>query len=111
MSLVDSRPETARDVWQERFRVRKVVWTQIAKANPGRGLAASDRPGRMELHAWEVASGELRQVTDRPAGTLFGLIAPDGRHVYYLDDVAGNEAGHFVRVPWEGGKGEDVTPE
>ncbi len=74
-------------------------------------MAASDRPGKMELHAWDVASGELRQVTDRPAGTLFGLISPDGRSVYYLDDVAGNEAGHFVRVPWEGGRTEDVTPE
>ncbi|MEA2597047.1 MAG: hypothetical protein QOF01_3516 [Thermomicrobiales bacterium] len=64
----------------------------------------------MELHAWKVPRGELRQLTDRPAGTLFGFISADGRHVYYLDDESGNEAGHLVRVPWEGGAPEDVTP-
>jgi dipeptidyl aminopeptidase/acylaminoacyl peptidase len=102
--------ETATATWQQRFRVEKVVWAQIAAARPERGLAASNRPGRFELHAWDVTTGELRRLTDRPAGTVLGLIAPDGRHVYYLDDRAGNEVGHPVRVPWEGGPPEDVTP-
>jgi dipeptidyl aminopeptidase/acylaminoacyl peptidase len=111
MTLVETRTETVTASWRDRFRARKVIWTHVAQTRPERGLAASDRPGKMELHAWDLVTGELRQLTDRPAGTLFGQISPDGSHVYFLDDVGGNEAGHFVRIPWEGGNSEDVTPE
>jgi dipeptidyl aminopeptidase/acylaminoacyl peptidase len=97
--------------WKQRFRAPVVQWTQTAKAAPSRGLAASNKSGTYQLYAWDVPSGELRQLTDRPEGQLFGVISPDGRHVYYLDDKQGNEIGHYVRVPFEGGVPEDVTPD
>jgi dipeptidyl aminopeptidase/acylaminoacyl peptidase len=74
-------------------------------------LAASNRSGVYQLYAWDVPTGDLRQVTDRPDGQLFGVISPDGRYVYYLDDQQGNEIGHYVRAPFEGGEPEDVTPD
>jgi dipeptidyl aminopeptidase/acylaminoacyl peptidase len=96
--------------WQQRFRVATVFWSALAEECPARGLAASNRSGRTQLHAWDVASGDLRQLTDRPEGQLFGFIAPDGGHVYYLDDEGGNEIGHLVRIPFAGGPPQDVTP-
>jgi WD40 repeat protein len=62
------------------------------------------------LYAWDVPTGELRQLTDRPSGVVNGSISPNGRSVYYFDDQQGNEIGHFVRVPFEGGPAEDMTP-
>ncbi len=87
------------------------VWTGIAKAAPTRGLAVGNHTGKYQLYAWDVPGGHvLRQLTDRPEGILSGYLAPDGCNVYYLDDNGGNEIGHFVRVPFEGGEPDDITP-
>jgi dipeptidyl aminopeptidase/acylaminoacyl peptidase len=104
-------PQFAPDApWKQRFRV-PMTFTQVARAEPARGLAVSNRSGVYQLYAWDVASGGLQQLTDIPAGKTGGVIAPDGRFVYYLHDQDGNELGHWVRVPFAGGPAEDVTPD
>jgi dipeptidyl aminopeptidase/acylaminoacyl peptidase len=97
--------------WKQRFRAPVVAWTQIAPANPARGLAVNNTSGKYQLYAWDVPPGELRQLTERPAGILFGALSGDGRYVYYLDDKQGNEIGHFVRIPFENGEAQDLTPD
>ena len=99
------------DRWTTRFRARKVSWTLPSPLDRRRAVAMSDRTGMAQLYAWEVGSSELRQLTHRPAGTVFGNISGDGRHVLYLDDRTGDELGHWVRVPFEGGATEDLTPD
>src|SRR5215213_7964981 len=96
--------------WKQRFRVERILWSALAEERPARGMAVSNRTGRFQLYAWEVPTGQLRQLTDRPEGVVFGLIDSLGRHVYYLDDTGGNEIGHLVRVPFSGSEPEDVTP-
>lgn len=97
-------------LWKERFRAPRVVWTQIAPANPTRGLVNTTTTGKYQLYAWDVFSGTLRQLTYKPAGILFGALSGDGRYVYYLDDEQGSEVGHFVRIPFENGTAQDLTP-
>ena len=96
--------------WKQRYRASNVIWSQLAKGDLSRGLASTNRSGVYQLYAWDVSSGELRQLTDRAEGVPFGTLSPDGRYVYYLDDAGGNEIGHFVRLPWEGGEPQDITP-
>lgn len=96
--------------WKRRFRVPQ-TYTQIARANPARGLVSSNRSGVFQLYAWDVPTGALTQLTHVPTGKPWGVISPDGRFVYYLRDEGGNELGHWVRVPFEGGDPEDVTPD
>ena len=96
--------------WQERFRISGVSFTQIAKRNPQRGLATSNQSGVMQLYAWDLKTGSMRQLTDVPTGKMMGYISPDGEYVYYLKDEGSNEIGHFVRVPFEGGAEVDITP-
>ena len=98
-------------LWKQRFRAPVVAWTQIARANPTRGLAVTNSSGKYQLYAWDVPSSTLRQLTDWQAGLQYGEISGDGRYIYYLDDEQGNEIGHFVRVPFESGEAEDITPE
>jgi dienelactone hydrolase len=105
VSLADDAP------WKQRFRAQTILGTQIARAAPQHGLVTSNRAGVYQLCAWEVPSGELRQLTHRPEGVRFGWISPDGRSVYYHHDQRGNELGHFVRVPFEGGVPQDLTPD
>jgi len=98
-------------VWKQRYRAPAVIGTQIAVAAPTHGLATSNRTGVFQLYAWDVDGGKLRQLTDEPAGRLWGVLSPDGRFVYYHQDRQGNEIGHFMRVSFEGGAPEDITPD
>lgn len=68
--------------WKQRFRAPVVVWTQVALANPTRGLTINNTSGKFQLYAWDVPSGALRQLIERPAGVLFGALSGDGRYVY-----------------------------
>ena len=96
--------------WERRFRVPTVLGAGVARRRPERGLAVANPAGRYQLHAWDVASGDLRPLTDTPDGELDGVLAPDGSQALYLDDEAGNEVGHLVRVPFAGGPPVDLTP-
>ena len=103
---------TAADApWKQRFRVPRTLGTQIAMANPDSGLVASNIAVVFQLYAWDVQSGDLRRLTNPPVGQLFGALSPDARFVYYLNDALGNEIGHFVRIPYQGGDLEDITPD
>jgi hypothetical protein len=97
--------------WKQRYHVPTIASAQAARSNPSKGLIASNATGQYQLYAWSMLNGALRQLTYNPGGTLFGTISPDGNYIYYLLDDRGNEIGHFVRVPWEGGRAEDITPE
>ncbi len=97
--------------WRQRFRAASIQWTALAEANPARGLVCTDRDGIYQLYGWDVTSGQLKRLTDQPAGVVQGMISADGEWVYYLQDAQGNEIGHYVRVPFTGGAAEDVTPE
>lgn len=96
--------------WKQRYRAPLIAAAQIARSNPDRGVVTSTETGKYQLYAWNVRGGGRRQLTHRPESTVFGTISPDGRYVYYLQDQSGNEIGHFVRVLWEGGEPEDITP-
>src|SRR5690349_21820831 len=96
--------------WKQRYRV-PASFGQIAHLAPERGLVASDRSGVFQLYAWNVRTGELTQLTNRPEGVRRGTIAPDGAYIYYHHDRKGDEVGHIVRIPFAGGSEEDITPD
>src|SRR5581483_9434335 len=96
--------------WKQRYRV-PVTYGEVAHLAPTRGLAVSDISGVYQLYAWQVPTGDMSRLTSRPEGVRYGVISPDGTAVYYHDDQKGNEIGHVVRVPFEGGAPEDITPD
>jgi len=107
-------PEPRFDIeapWKQRYHVPVTCGLEIAAQAPARGLVFSNRSGAYQLHSWNVLTGDLTQVTVRPEGVRYGAISPDGAFVYYHEDQKGNEVGHLVRVPFEGGVPEDLTPE
>jgi len=97
--------------WRDRYRAASIAWAGMANLNPSRGLACTNRNGIYQLHAWDVKTGTLRQLTDVETGVINGTLSADGAFVYYMHDDGGNEIGHFVRVPFEGGPPEDLTPD
>ncbi len=97
--------------WKRRFRAPAIPWATIAANEPTRGLVMTNTGDSYQLYAWNVPTGELTQLTNRAEGVPQGLLSPDGCYVYYLDDKQGNEIGHYVRIPLEGGAPEDITPD
>ena len=96
--------------WMERFRAPTILWTALAKAAPRRGLVASNESGLCQLYSWDRTNGDLRQLTHVAEGIARGYLSPDGRYVYFFEDASGNEIGHWVRVPFEGGEPQMATP-
>lgn len=109
-TLVDQPAPAGEALWKQRYRAIGVWHGEIASLAPERGLTVSAETGAPQLYAWEVGSGRLRQLTFQADGVVSGTLAPDGRYVYYLRDQAGGESGHYVRLPWEGGPEQDLTP-
>ena len=101
----------ANAAWKECFRLPETYNLQLASTDTTRGMVNSTMSGQSHIYAWNVETGELRRITEKDGGVWFGLLSPDGRYVYYLDDSQGNEFGHLVRIPYEGGSPQDLTPE
>ena len=98
-------------VWKKRYLAPIVLATQLAKNNPKRGVAVTNKTGVYQLHSWNTESNDLHQVTDAYAGVMFGAISSDGDYIYHLQDNSGEEIGHYVRIPFDGGEAEDITPD
>jgi Tol biopolymer transport system component len=64
----------------------------------------------MMIYRWEVLSGKITPIT-RPPGVGNYSLSPDGKWIYLMQDNHGNDIGHFIRLPIEGGDPEDLTPE
>ncbi len=106
MDSPELSPEvTAR--WQARFRAPRVSLPDWAEDAPQRSLYASDVSGVVEQYTWDRDSGEQRQVTDRPNGTLMATLSPDGERVWWFADTDGDEFGIWRTQPFAGG--EDVV--
>jgi Tol biopolymer transport system component len=97
-------------LWKQRFRAHNILWAQLAAGMPERGLVCTNASGVNQLYAWSVDTQALRQLTTHPEGKSRGHLAARGYYVYYLEDQQGNELGHYVRVPFEGGEPQDLTP-
>ncbi|MYW11236.1 prolyl oligopeptidase family serine peptidase [Streptomyces sp. SID2563] len=73
-------------------------------------MFVSNATGTYELYAWDRATGEQRQVTDRPNGTTDGVLTPDGEAVWWFDDTDGDEFGVWMRRPFHGGVDTESAP-
>ena len=107
-----TKPQVEADApWKQRYRAQSIMYTVIAREAQNRGIAITNPESLYQVYAWDVTTGELSRRTDRPEGLVVAGISPDGRFIYFLDDQLGNEIGHFVRIPFEGGEPEDLTPD
>jgi dipeptidyl aminopeptidase/acylaminoacyl peptidase len=98
--------------WKQRYRAPAVFASQVAPRAPTKGILADNRSGTLQWYRWDVPSNQVEQITNTPGGhPSFLTMSPDGHWVYYLDDKEGNEIGHYVRMPAQGGDLEDITPD
>jgi len=97
--------------WKARFRDARIETSQLATQNPDKGVVITNKDGIFQVYAWDVPSGQLTAITDRPTGTRSGTISADGQRIYYLHDEAGDEIGHYHFKPFDGGEAVDISPD
>ncbi|MEW1956465.1 prolyl oligopeptidase family serine peptidase [Kineococcus sp. NPDC059986] len=101
-----SEPEVP--VWEKRFRAGRVGLPEWALEAPDRCVVTASVAGVLEVHSFDVGTGELRRLTDRPEGTSSATIDDAGRFVWWFDDTAGDEYGVWRRQPFGSAPGEGV---
>ena len=67
-------------------------------------MYASSEAGIWQLNAWDVTTGDRRQVTDEPVGVIDGTPTLDGDGVLWFQDETGSEAGSWVVQAFAGGE-------
>ncbi len=111
---VDAPDRSDLPVWEQRFRAGRVSLPDWAWFAPDRCVLISNAGGAFEIYAFDAAAAEgqaLRQLTDRPQGTLHATITPDGRDVWWFADTDGDEFGVWQVQPWDGsGKARPAAP-
>jgi len=93
-------------LWQQRFRAPIVGFPTWASGAPDRIIYASSESGIYQLHAWDRATVERRQITNEPVGLISGEVTPDGEWVVWHRDTTGDESGVWVAAPFAGGIAE-----
>lgn len=95
-------------LWQARFRAPIVGFPTWSVHAPDRLVYTSSESGVYQLHSWDRATGERRQVTNEPVGLIAGEVTPDGEWVVWHRDVTGDESGMWVAAPFAGGAAEPL---
>ncbi|MGY0017596.1 prolyl oligopeptidase family serine peptidase [Streptomyces sp. YJ-C3] len=103
-------PVSALPDWEKRFRAPRVSLPDWAEDAPDRSLFVSNATGTYELYAWDRATGEQRQATDRANGTTDGVLSPDGAWIWWFSDKDGDEFGVWLRQPFTGGADTEAVP-
>ena len=93
-------------LWQARFHAPIVGFPYWSRHAPDRLIYASSESGVYQLHAWDRATGERRQITSEPVGLISGALTPDGEWVVWHRDTTGDESGEWVAAPFAGGPAE-----
>jgi dipeptidyl aminopeptidase/acylaminoacyl peptidase len=93
------------------FTAQSVQYMFVAQNKQHRAIVISNRFGNYQLYAVDFNTGFNRQITSKKQGVIFGSISSDGNYIFILEDKKGNELGHFKQIPFEGGKGIDITPD
>jgi dipeptidyl aminopeptidase/acylaminoacyl peptidase len=89
--------------WPRRFsapRIDRMAWSAVA---PDRLGVVSNEGGSSQAWAWDLATGERRQVSSGGVGAEEVHVTPDGEHVVWWLDPTGDERGRWMSTPFAGG--------
>lgn len=95
-------------LWKRRFRAPIVGFPTWSVHAPDRLVYTSSESGVYQLHSWDRATGEHRQITNEPVGLISGEVTPDGEWVVWHRDLTGDESGIWVAAPFSGGTAEPL---
>jgi dipeptidyl aminopeptidase/acylaminoacyl peptidase len=96
--------------WELRLRAPTITFPAWSRRAPGRVVVTSDETGSFQVHAWDVAGGQRRPVSDEAVGVIHATVTADGRRAVWFRDESGDESGSWVAAPFEGGEARPLLP-
>jgi dipeptidyl aminopeptidase/acylaminoacyl peptidase len=96
-------------LWQRRYRAPIVGMPTWSRHAPDRLVYVSSESGIYQLHSWDVATGQRRQITFEPVGLVSGTVSADGEWVLWHRDTTGDESGTWMAAPFTGGAPEPLA--
>ena len=93
-------------LWEQRLRAPVQSLPRWSRERPDRCVYETNASGIWQVHVWDVATGERRQVSDHPVGVREGSLTPDGSEVTFWQEDTGDETGAWLAQPFEGGGSE-----
>jgi dipeptidyl aminopeptidase/acylaminoacyl peptidase len=93
-------------LWEQRVRAPVMSMPTWSRAAPDRCVYATNGSGVWQVHVWDVATGEHRQVSDHPVGVHEGYATVDASEVVFWQEDTGDETGAWLAQPFEGGGSE-----
>ncbi len=93
-------------LWEQRLRAPVLTLPRWAPDRPDRCVYETNASGIWQVHVWDVATGERRQVSDHPVGVREGHLTPDGAEAIFWQEDTGDETGAWIARPFEGGGSE-----
>ncbi len=90
-------------VWEQRVRAPVMTLPTWSRGAPERCVFATNSSGVWQVHVWDLATGERRQVSDHPVGVREGYPVLDGSEVLFWQEDTGDETGAWLAQPFEGG--------
>ena len=90
-------------VWEQRVRAPVMTLPTWSRGAPDRCVFATNSSGIWQVHVWDLATGERRQVSDHPVGVREGYPVLDGSEVLFWQEDTGDETGAWLAQPFEGG--------
>ncbi len=102
--MADSMP-----LWQRRYRAPVLGFPTWSRHAPDRLVYVSSESGIYQLHSWDLATGERRQITNEPVGLVSGHVSADGAWVLWHRDTTGDESGAWMAAPFSGGTPEPLA--
>ena len=101
MDAVAGSDLTGPPPWERRFTAPQSGFPSRAASAPYQHAFASSESGSWQVWTLDLRSGERLRVTDEPIGVEEALVAPDGRAVWWQDDV-GDETGRWMAAAFDG---------
>jgi dipeptidyl aminopeptidase/acylaminoacyl peptidase len=95
--------------WEQRFRAPSLLFPAWSPDAPDRLVYSSNETGTYQLSTLDRGTGQRRRVTDDAVGLTHGTPTPDGSGVVWFHDATGDEFGHWVVAPFEGGTPQPVA--
>jgi dipeptidyl aminopeptidase/acylaminoacyl peptidase len=90
--------------WRRRFTAPRIDQVDWSNANPDRVGIVSNEGGTSQAWSWDLTTGARRQASQGGVGAEEVHVAPDGAGVVWWLDPNGDERGHWMVTPFDGGE-------
>jgi dipeptidyl aminopeptidase/acylaminoacyl peptidase len=97
--------------WQRRYLAPRITQIAWGAERPDRLGIVSTESGSYQAWAWDLTTGERRQVSHEGVGAEEVHVLPDGSGLVWWLDATGDERGHWLVSPFEGGEAVPLLPD